>query len=32
MGASFRNIKQIQALCGSGLLTIRYKFLNEPDI
>ena len=27
MGASFRNIKQIQALCGSDLLTIRHVFI-----
>ncbi len=24
MGASFRNVNQIRALCGSDLLTIRY--------
>lgn len=29
MGASFRNIKQIQALCGSDLLTIRYIYLSN---
>ena len=27
MGASFRNIKQIKALCGCDLLTIRYFLL-----
>lgn len=29
MGASFRNIKQIQALCGSDLLTISPQLLEE---
>ena len=29
MGASFRNVKQIKALCGSDLLTISPQLLEE---